>query len=146
MNWRVIAQTFLNNISELHFQRLFGVNENSCTFLWDLIYPKSKKNIKPKHLLWTLFFLRVYPTQVEQEAIIGCDHKTFNLYVWNIIDLLYLNLEMVCINTIKYINLFLKDIFYKTTDKLVPKIYMLELRNSIMYCGYYTHSNCTAND
>ena len=49
---------------------------------------------QPKHLLWTLLFLKGYSTENIHAQMAGCSAKTFRKWVWFTIDKLS-NIEVV---------------------------------------------------
>ena len=56
----------------------FGTTPAVCVFLWKEIDPLNSmpRGAQPKHLLWALYFLKVYPTE-EQAVSLDADEKTF---------------------------------------------------------------------
>jgi hypothetical protein len=76
-----------------HFREFFGTSLLVVDKLWwllvenDLLPEKSR----PKHLLWTLYFLKVYPKQSPGCSVVGAssgavDPKTFKKWVWMFIE------------------------------------------------------------
>jgi hypothetical protein len=94
MDWFLVSSHIIFKKDSLSFRRIFGVSPDTCTFLWALLFDSPIK-IKAVHLLWTLYFFRLYPTQIEQECFLGVDHKTFNFYIWAITEILYKKLDLV---------------------------------------------------
>lgn len=47
------------------------------------------------HLLWTLYFLKTYNTEDVSCAFLRCDRKTFRLWVWRILAVLFTQLNTV---------------------------------------------------
>lgn len=88
------------------FRSCYGVSPDVCYVLWSLI-EQQHFAMKPKHLLWTLFFLKCYNTEAINASMFKTDEKTYRLWVWRLIESLA-NLEVVSyLNTFKY---FLKSI------------------------------------
>ena len=58
------------------FKLLFGIDETVCAHLWDTIIKKNE-NVPYQlvHLLWTLFFLKHYPTEDVMALILRKDPK-----------------------------------------------------------------------
>jgi hypothetical protein len=70
-------------------ESLIGVSYDICAELWNLINPlvSASKNAKPKHLLWTLLFLKNYSTEeVSTRVVGGADKKTFREWCWIFIE------------------------------------------------------------
>ena len=70
------------------FNGLFGITPHVCSILWGLLKEEMSHYIKHKHLLWTLYFLRHYPTHHEMSAWCGVSRVTVYKYVWEIIDMI----------------------------------------------------------
>lgn len=80
-------------MEDRRFRELYGARMEIVVHLWvmmdddDLLPPKSK----PKHLLWTLFFLKVYPREGPGCSAVGglggaVDPKTLQKWVWLFIE------------------------------------------------------------
>ena len=80
-------------MEDRRFRELFGARMEIVVHIWvmmeedDLLPPKSK----PKHLLWTLYFLKVYPRQEPGCSAVGgsggaIDPKTIRKWVWLFIE------------------------------------------------------------
>ena len=76
-------------MEDRRFRELFGARMEIVVHIWvmmeddDLLPPKSK----PKHLLWTLYFLKCYPKESPGCAAVGgsrgaIDPKTMRKWVW----------------------------------------------------------------
>lgn len=62
------------------FKANFGVSPNVCHKLWqELVKPN---NPEPNHLMWTLKFLKTYPTENVLATILERDEKTLRKYIW----------------------------------------------------------------
>ena len=73
------------------FRSIFGTTPYVCSILWDKIreFPEEAvpKNASPRHLLWTLFFLKTYPTEASlASGVGGVDEKTVRKWIWIIIE------------------------------------------------------------
>ena len=44
---------------------------------------KLPKKARPKHLLWTLLFLKLYDVENVLAPMCGCSEKTFRKWVWS---------------------------------------------------------------
>ena len=70
----------------LEFVNFFGCEPIYASILWYLLEKKQWLvhgfGILPCHLLWTLYFLKVYATEGVSERTLKCDPKTFREKVW----------------------------------------------------------------
>jgi len=68
------------------FRAWFGVDAMHCSLLWQLLLEtpsiRLPKNADPKHLLWSLLFLKQYSTEHVHAAQVGVDVKTFRKWAW----------------------------------------------------------------
>jgi hypothetical protein len=72
-------------LGDRDFRALFGVGANICSIIWNSCCFST--TTKPKHLLWTLMFLKVYATEPVLVTIAGSTtRKTFRTWVWTVID------------------------------------------------------------
>ncbi len=51
------------------FKSFFGVSQNVCAELWNLLRYDMPNESKPKHLLWCLFFLKQYTVEHVRKSI-----------------------------------------------------------------------------
>ena len=68
----------------------FGVSLDIAIMIWQLILLSEYQwdiGIKATHLIWTLYFLKVYPTGDTGSARCGVDEKTFRKYVYYMIEI-----------------------------------------------------------
>jgi len=83
--FEVLAGTLMANIvltvavrtRNRRFLSCFGISPNVCSCLWMLVRPLLPDGATPLHLLWALFFLKVYGTEEHNASVAGCDEKTF---------------------------------------------------------------------
>jgi hypothetical protein len=66
--WIRLAQPIIGEVllgwQMIKFQRNFGCPPDVCRETWNMIQIKFPNSpVKPKHLLWALYFLCKYPTQ-----------------------------------------------------------------------------------
>ena len=80
------------SMEEQHFREFFGTNSFVAGLVWDMLGEKGlcPEKSKPKHLLWTLYFLKVYPKQSPGCSTVGAsggavDPKTMRKWVWQFI-------------------------------------------------------------
>ena len=59
----------------------FGVPFTVVQKCWNYIFD-SPDNIKPIHLLWTFYFVKIYPSENFGVNLIKCSEKTFRKWVW----------------------------------------------------------------
>jgi hypothetical protein len=84
-----------------HFRALFGCCAKVAVRLWvmlidnDLLPPKATM----KHLLWTLMFLKVYPTDPTMRQMTKADPKTFRKWILLILDSISF-LEPIVVSTV----------------------------------------------
>lgn len=67
------------------FRSFYGIGPDSMASLWRIL---SISGEAPKHLVWTLFFLKRYNTEHVNASVMGCDEKTFREHTWRIIEAL----------------------------------------------------------
>jgi hypothetical protein len=100
-------------VEERHFHDFFGTNIFIAGPVWDMLGQKGllPERSKPKHLLWTLYFLKVYPKQSLGCSAVGASKgavnpKTMQKWVWQFItcigeltdDVVSFNLLLACIH------------------------------------------------
>ncbi len=73
----------VSSLSSAKFKNLLGISKES--FL--LLNTELEDNIEVLHLIWTLHFLRHYPTEYEAEYEWDVDFKTWRKYVFETIAL-----------------------------------------------------------
>jgi hypothetical protein len=85
-----------------HFHEPFGVDIAIMRMVWAMLKENGLclKRIQPKHLLWTLYFMKVYPKQSLGCSTFGnstgtVDPKTMTKWVWNFWSAL-LSFWMMC--------------------------------------------------
>jgi len=72
---------------------LFGVSPFICSLIWNVLAPTMNQSfgryVHPRHLLWSLCFLKVYSTERTMRIICGGgekrkapDEKTYRKWVW----------------------------------------------------------------
>ena len=76
------------NTTQRRFKAAFGVPPDICVILWRHIFDNVMSCTVPIHLLWTLFFLKVYNNLDTNSSIAGVDHKTFQKHTWDVISAL----------------------------------------------------------
>ena len=116
---------------ERTFRSFFGCSSVVAAALWNRA---SKRNLlpvgfKPKHLLWTLAFMKLYDSGEVLAAICGCDEKTFRKWVWKGVDVLF-DLDLVSpVIVLPFVVVFLLPSFHLsiyvllTADKMEESIH-----------------------
>ena len=80
-------------MEDRQFRGLFGVRIEIFVKVWSMLLEDGlrPKKSKPKHLLWTLYFLKVYPREAPGCSAVGgskgvIDPKTLRKWVWLFIE------------------------------------------------------------
>jgi hypothetical protein len=75
------------------FKKKLVVNISIVSMVWDMLVASGLRPEKscPKHLLWALYFLKVYPKQSSGCSVVGAsmgavDPKTIRKWVWQFIE------------------------------------------------------------
>lgn len=70
------------------FMSLYGTEPLVVAMLWDMLPDavKNKNGCHPKHLLWTLNFLKAYDTAINNATLFCCDEKTFRNWTWYMLE------------------------------------------------------------
>jgi hypothetical protein len=96
--WYELGMTFLNrkttqykNLKDHHFRDFkgsFGCSPLVMKKCWGLLMTlcELEKGVTPNHLLWALFFLKVYACESTNVALAKCDHKTYRKWSWMIVN------------------------------------------------------------
>lgn len=63
------------------YRSFFGISPEVCAKLWRLLTEKPT-NSKPKHLLWSLLFLKCYNVEHVNASIVEVDEKTYRKWTW----------------------------------------------------------------
>ena len=80
-----IAKTIIGRYSPTRFAAAFGVSVQVVVLI---VQSLQTANITPKliHILWTLHFLKTYPTEILGSAAWNVDSKTWTKYVRQTIE------------------------------------------------------------
>jgi hypothetical protein len=80
-------------MEDRRFRELFGARMDIVVLLWEMMEEDNllPKKSKPKHLLWSLYFMKVYPREGPGCAAVGgsggaIDPKTLRKWVWLFIE------------------------------------------------------------
>ena len=69
----------------------FGCSKLVCGAIWSRLLSRRLlcgNGFEPRHLLWTLFYLKVKGTEHPMAGTCRCDEKTLRKWAWIGIDLL----------------------------------------------------------
>ena len=69
------------------FKAFFKVHPRRCAEIFALIrnkMPENRKNIQPKHLLWTLHFMLTYDIERRIAPKLGTNRNTLREWIWPI--------------------------------------------------------------
>ncbi len=112
-----------------HFHEYFGAPFTIVRMVWDMLVEGGllPKNGEPKHLLWTLYFLKCYPKEGPGCAAVGgsrgaIDPKTMRKWVW-------LFLERICELADEVVSLFVSLCLRQTNSH--PLLLSLSLSQEI---------------
>lgn len=84
------------------FKSFFGVSPSICAIIWEKIKREIPSTAEPKHLLWSLNFLKQYHVEHSRTTIFKADEKTIRKWTWIIVELIA-NLDVVFITIRIYI-------------------------------------------
>lgn len=70
------------------FKSFFGATPHVCSLIWEKIVHDVPKGGEPKHLLWSLSFLKQYSVEHYRRTIFGADEKTIRKWTWLFVQLL----------------------------------------------------------
>lgn len=70
------------------FRAFFGVTPKICARVWLLLEPNCPSRAMPKHLLWALFFLKVYSNEHVSSVSASADEKTVRKWQWIFVKLM----------------------------------------------------------
>lgn len=93
-----------NKTTLRRFKSFFGVTPLLCSIIWEKIESSAPSESKPKHLLWTLYFLKQYDVEHTRRPLLNADEKTIRKWTWIFVKLLS-DLDVVII-LINYFHIF----------------------------------------
>jgi hypothetical protein len=68
------------------FRSLFGISTTICTKIWSLLICQVRREARPIHLLWTLFFLKHYSVEEVNATFAGVSEKTYRKWTWLMLE------------------------------------------------------------
>lgn len=79
------------------FREFFGAPPTICTLIWNILYDKDliPPDAHPRHLMWTLFYLKTYNTCNVTTATLGCCENTFRKWRTIFLELIAYHLDVV---------------------------------------------------
>ena len=90
---RSIKQVGTQEVEKRRFKEFFGASLEVVEIIWEMLYERDflPDNSQPKHLLWTCYFLKVYPKQETGCSAVGgisgaISPKTMKHWVWDFIE------------------------------------------------------------
>lgn len=94
--WVVVLSQYLHQVDQRRIRAHFGVGVPSLILIWHFVnIPFAAAGLRPKHLLWTLYFLRVYPTEDQGANWVGVSRLTYRLRIRQCINILNTHLRTV---------------------------------------------------
>src|SRR5690242_2975182 len=94
--WERVCGLYLHKPTEQIIHAHFGLCLSAITLVWLLIAETAHLHeVRPIHLLWALHFLKVYPTEDIAANFFGTSWQTYHKWVWKVLGLLYLHLNVV---------------------------------------------------
>lgn len=88
---RINKEVFYNKAEDMLNRRLcsrrlfkshFGVSCKTAVSVWN----RCRLNVKVEHFLWSLMYLKSYPTEETLASMVGTTPKTLRLHVWKVIE------------------------------------------------------------
>ena len=80
------------NQKDKDYRSLYGLSKFQMYILFsyfdEIIHPVGYDNVTPKHIMWTLYFLKNYPLRLSAAKVFRISEKTFDRYVWYCINLI----------------------------------------------------------
>ncbi len=84
-----------NDYGNRKFRNFFGTCAVVCLQIWNLVIGHLPSFVEPKHLLWSLLFLRQYHTEAQNAALVATSEKTFREYVHLIVPSIAFEIHIV---------------------------------------------------
>jgi hypothetical protein len=76
------AVCLFGSYNQRKFRAHFGVSVEAVSYIWTMVMLYSwSMPIDVSHVLWTLYYLKCYPTNDIASGFLRCDVKTYNKYV-----------------------------------------------------------------
>jgi len=96
-----VLESAFGHFSDSRFRSIFGVSVETVVFLWHCILHVEDDigiHLAPIHLLWTLHFLKTYPTTPNGAYFWRVDAKTYRHHIWKFILVLLCYLDTISVD------------------------------------------------
>lgn len=94
--WRWRVNGYIRRTDDRTLHAHFGICLMAMVVVWRFIRDRFQLlGLRGEHLLWALYFLRVYPTEDQGANFCGCTRTTFRHTIRLVIQILY-----DCIDTV----------------------------------------------
>lgn len=81
----IIGQgVYSENVMDRRFRAFFGTTSAVCARIWHCI--NIPRNAQPRHLLFSLLFLKMYGNEHQHASICSVDEKTFRKWAWYYVE------------------------------------------------------------
>ncbi len=92
-----LINQYVGSTADTTVRAHFGVSIPVICMLWHCIstVPNVSFLVQPVHLLYALYFMKVYTTCLPAASFWKCDVKTFRVWTWRVIFMLFLSLKTV---------------------------------------------------
>ena len=126
---RVDRRAGTDQMEDRRFREFFGTSLRVVEIIWTMLETESllPDGCSPKHLLWALHFMKVYPKQAQGCAIVGAsagavDPKTHHNWVWAFMNAIAeLQDEVVSTRRInEYYFIINMSVYYTHTTRSTP--------------------------
>ena len=83
----------------------FGISPTVTLRIWNKLNDNNllrrNERAEPRHLLWCLYFLYVYPTETVGARTFNSSRPTFRKWVWTLV----VELELLCLKEVRFLNI-----------------------------------------
>lgn len=94
--WNILVLRYVHGACKFNgtkWKAHFGISFSSLKILWFTLANNYNENnteyhLQPKHLIWTLYWLKVCSTWHTTTSFTKCDVKTAHLWIWRLIKLI----------------------------------------------------------
>lgn len=121
VNWNQVASTTLIQkfVSKRTFKEFFKFPEFLVEIVWQKLHTIVDDNFKPKHLLWTLFYLNSKsPSDVFMATVLHTNSQTLRIHVEKVLN---------------YLLLFLPEVYFFHYISKISFIYLIYLFFYLFY-------------
>ena len=89
----LFQENFEGRFTMRKFSANFGCTPIVCSKIWEFI--SFEEGLKPKHLLWALYFLKIYGKNDTMHFTFKVSDRTFTTWVWKVLESIGVNLPKV---------------------------------------------------